>query len=101
MRGSSNRHAAAGNRLDVFSAISDETRRRLLDLLARGERPVKKLASSFSMTRSAISQHLHVLRAAGLVSVRPAGRERLYRLRPARLREVSDWVSHYERFWRS
>ncbi|MGH9316487.1 MAG: ArsR/SmtB family transcription factor, partial [Thermoanaerobaculia bacterium] len=72
--------AAPWNSLDVFSAISDPTRRRLLDLLARGERPVKRLASFFPTTRSAVSQHLHVLHAAGLVSVRKAGREHLFRL---------------------
>ncbi len=101
MKTSFGRRGTQGNRSDAFFAISDPTRRRLLDLLAHGERPVNRLASSFSTTRSAVSQHLHVLHAAGLVSVRYAGREHIYRLRPGRLREVYDWVSRYERFWRS
>jgi DNA-binding transcriptional ArsR family regulator len=86
---------------DVFLAISEPTRRRLMDLLGQGELPVNRLAAPFAMTRPAISQHLRVLRSAGLVGVRRVGRERRYRLRAARLREVYDWVAHYERFWRS
>ena len=84
---------------DVFHAVGDSTRRQLVDLLGRGEQPVNTLAACFSMTRPAISQHLRVLRLAGLVSVRRLGRERRYRLRAERLREVYDWVAHYDRFW--
>jgi DNA-binding transcriptional ArsR family regulator len=84
---------------DVFHAVGDSTRRQLIDLLGRGEQPVNTLAARFSMTRPAISQHLRVLRLAGLVSVRRLGRERRYRLRAERLREVYDWVAHYDRFW--
>jgi DNA-binding transcriptional ArsR family regulator len=84
---------------DVFQAIADPTRRGLLDLLAAGEQPVTRLAAPFPMSRPAISQHLRVLRRAGLVSERRVGRERRYRLQPEPLREVSDWLRHYERFW--
>ena len=101
MKTSSRGRSGERNRRDPFFAILDPTRRRLLDVLARGERPVKRLAASFSTTRSAISQHLRVLHAAGLVSERHAGREHLYQLRPGRLREVYEWVARYERFWRS
>jgi DNA-binding transcriptional ArsR family regulator len=86
-------------RHDVFQAIGDPTRRRLVDLLGRGEQPVNRLAGRFAMTRPAISQHLRVLHQAGLVSVRRVGRERRYRLRARPLREVYDWVAYYERFW--
>ncbi len=85
---------------DVFHAVGDPTRRRLVDLLGHGEQPVNTLAARFQMTRPAISQHLRVLRLAGVVTVRRMGRERRYRLRPQRLREVYDWVAHYERFWK-
>ena len=88
-------------RAEVFHAISDPTRRRLLDLLGKGERPVTVLAAPFAMTRPAISQHLRILRQAGLVRERRAGRERRYRLCAAPLRQVYDWVAHYERFWRT
>jgi DNA-binding transcriptional ArsR family regulator len=84
---------------DVFQAIADPTRRRLLDLLSGGEQPVAELARQFPATLSAISQHMRVLREVGLVSVRPAGRERLYRLNADALKEVSDWVGRYQRFW--
>lgn len=84
----------------VFHAVADPTRRGLLDRLARGESQVNALAAPFCMSRPAVSQHLRVLRDAGLVTVKRRGRERLYRLEARRLREVYDWVSHYERFWK-
>jgi DNA-binding transcriptional ArsR family regulator len=84
---------------DVFHAVSDPTRRRLLDRLARGEQPVNVLAAPQRMSRPAVSQHLRILRGAGLVAVRRRGRQRLYRLEARRLREIYDWVAHYERFW--
>lgn len=92
--------AAQSPPVDVFQAIADPTRRGLLDLLWAGERPVRQLAEPFAMSRPAISQHLRLLRDAGLVSERRVGRERLYRLRAERLREVSAWLARYERFWR-
>jgi DNA-binding transcriptional ArsR family regulator len=84
---------------DVFDAVGDLTRRRVLDLLTRGELPVRRIAAPFAMTRPAISQHLRILLRARLVEVRMDGRERYYRLHARPLREVYDWVAHYERFW--
>ncbi len=85
----------------VFHAIADPTRRALLDLLSQGEQPVQALAEHFDMTLSAVSQHLRVLREAGLVSERREGRQRLYRFHPEQLAELAEWVrQHYERFWR-
>ncbi len=85
--------------LPVFRAIADPTRRAILDLLMAGERAVNDLLAPFKMTQPAISQHLKVLREAGLVSERRAGRQRLYRLEPAPLKAVHDWTAHYERYW--
>jgi DNA-binding transcriptional ArsR family regulator len=85
---------------DVYAAIADPTRRGLLDQLGRGEQTVLGLARPFAMTLSAISQHLKLLRAVGLVRVRRAGRERYYSLNARPLRQVADWVGRYERFWR-
>jgi DNA-binding transcriptional ArsR family regulator len=85
---------------DVFRAIADPTRRSILDLLGHREQPVTGLARQFDVTLSALSQHLGVLRQVGLVSVRQVGRERLYRRNADALKEVSDWVGRYERFWR-
>jgi DNA-binding transcriptional ArsR family regulator len=85
---------------DVFQAVADPTRRAILDLLLQGEQPVGDIASRFAVSLSAVSQHIKVLREAGLVEVRNAGRERLYRLNAAPLRDVYAWASHYEAFWR-
>ncbi|HXE33346.1 MAG TPA: metalloregulator ArsR/SmtB family transcription factor [Verrucomicrobiae bacterium] len=85
---------------DVFAAVGDPTRRRLLDLLSRGELPVRRIAAPFAMTRPAISQHLGILLRARLVEVRRDGRERYYRLHASPLRRIHDWVRHYERFWK-
>lgn len=84
---------------DVFRAIADPTRRGLLDGLRGGEVSMGQLAASFDMSLPAVSQHLKVLREVGLVTETRAGRERRYRLQPAPLREVVDWVGHFEKFW--
>ena len=84
----------------AFRAIADPTRRAVLDLLSDGERNVNDLVGRFRMTQPAMSQHLRVLRRAGLVSDRRVGRERIYRIRPDRLKPVVDWVGQYERFWK-
>lgn len=90
------RPAASG---DVFGAIADPTRRALLDQLRDGEQPVKQLAQPFEMSLPAISQHLQILCEVGLVTQRRSGRQRLYQLNPEPLKQVSQWVSHYEEFW--
>jgi DNA-binding transcriptional ArsR family regulator len=85
---------------DVFRAVSDPTRRQMLDLLSSGERTAAELAAPFEMTQPAVSQHLRVLREAKLVDVRKEGRHRIYMIDPSPLREVFDWAQYYERFWR-
>src|SRR5262245_48251128 len=86
-------------RTDVFSAIADPTRRRILEALAGGELPVGTLARPFEMSLPAVSQHLKALLRAGLVVPRREGRRRYFRLDPRPLKEVADWVARYERFW--
>lgn len=83
----------------TFTAIASPVRRRILDLLADGDHPVNTLAESFAMSRPAISQHLRILLAAGLVSLNRRGREHLYRLQPENLAPVREWITRYERFW--
>ena len=85
--------------VDVFHAIADPNRRRLMDLLADGEKPVQELVSDFDITFAAVSQHLGVLREAGLVTSRARGRQRVYRLRAAGLRVVDEWTGKYRGFW--
>lgn len=84
---------------DVFGAISHPARRRMLDLLAEVDRSVSAIAEHFEMTRPAVSQHLRVLLDAGLVTEQRHGRERRYRLVPAGLGPVREWIAHYEQFW--
>jgi DNA-binding transcriptional ArsR family regulator len=84
---------------DVFHAVADVTRRRMLDLLADGERMVSDIVDCFRVSQPAISQHLKVLREAGLVRVRQDGRHRFYRLNGAHLKEIAAWVTRYEQFW--
>jgi DNA-binding transcriptional ArsR family regulator len=84
---------------DVFRALSCATRRALLDKLSNRERTVHRLAAAFDMTLPAISQQLMVLKKAGLVSSRRAGRFKVYRLNAEPLRDVMAWVQTYERFW--
>lgn len=84
---------------DVFAAISAPARRAILARLASGEMPVQQLAESFSMSLPGVSQHLSVLREAGLVTVRKEGRQRIYKLNAAPLEDVAKWVQEYEKFW--
>lgn len=91
--------ASAVGRDLVFRAVSDPTRRALLELLAQAECSVSELLEHFNVSQPAISQHLRLLLDAGLASVRSDGRRRLYSLNAAPLREVRDWAAYYERFW--
>jgi DNA-binding transcriptional ArsR family regulator len=86
--------------MDVFSAIAEPTRREMLALLAQGERSAGELVEAFpQMTQPAVSRHLRVLREAQLVDVRPQAQQRIYTLRPERLRELDQWISRYRPFW--
>ena len=80
-------------------ALADPTRRAILARLARGETSVGELAEPFDMTLPAISKHLKVLERAGLISRGRDAQRRPCRLEAAPLREVSDWVADYRRFW--
>lgn len=91
--------AASDRNPDVFAAISHPARRRMLDLVADGDRSVNVIAGHFQMSRPAVSQHLRILLDAGLLSEQRLGRERRYHLVPQKLRSVREWIAHYERFW--
>jgi DNA-binding transcriptional ArsR family regulator len=86
--------------VDVYHAIADPRRREILELLGHGEQPVHDLVSQFDVSFAAISQHLGVLREAGLVVRRPDGRSRLYTATPSGLKEVYDWTAQYRDYWR-
>jgi DNA-binding transcriptional ArsR family regulator len=84
---------------DVYRAISDPTRRAILDRLRGGAAPVNALAAEFSQTRPAISKHLRVLKDARLVREQRVGRERIYQLDPVPLQKVAGWIEGYRAFW--
>lgn len=86
---------------DVFRAIADPNRRRILDLLHGGERSVRRLVVEFDTSFAAVSQHLRVLREAGLVRRRREGRNQVYSANAVALKHVHDWLARYEAFWRA
>ena len=86
---------------DVYGAVGDPTRRKILQLLADVEElPLHEITVHFQMGRTAVSKHLAILKEADLVIVRKVGRETRYRLNAAPLKEIQDWVSYYEGFWK-
>ncbi len=86
---------------DVFAAVADPTRRKLLQMLADVEElPLYQITVHFQMGRTAVSKHLAVLQDADLVITRRVGRETRYRLNATPLKEIQDWISYYEGFWK-
>lgn len=83
----------------VFRALADPTRRAVLERLADGEMSVSALKACFPISQPAISQHLATLRGAGLVTERRQGRHAYYRVDPAGLGLVVEWVGRYRAFW--
>jgi DNA-binding transcriptional ArsR family regulator len=89
--------ARASTTSDVFNAVADVHRREILDALITGEKPVGAIVDDLSMSQPQVSKHLRVLSEVGLVRCRAEGRRRLYRLEPARLRPMYEWLAKYER----
>ena len=85
----------------VFRALADPTRRELLSLLREREQPVAELTRHFAMSQPAVSQHLKVLKEAGLVSERKAGRQRIYEVDQAPLELAALWLERHTDFWAS
>lgn len=85
--------------MTIFETLADANRRRILDLLRAGERPVGELVDALGMSQPAVSRHLRVLRDARLVDVRVDAQRRLYRLRPGSLRELDAWLEPYRLLW--
>jgi DNA-binding transcriptional ArsR family regulator len=83
----------------TFQALSDPTRRAVLDLLRAGRQPAGQIASSFTVSRPAISKHLRLLRQAHLVEERREGRHRFYQLNSEPLKAVDTWLDQYRVFW--
>lgn len=90
----------AATTTDIFSAVAEPRRRRVLGVLISGERSVNDIVTTLKWPQPQISKHLGVLRRVGLVSVRCAGRRRYYRVNGERLKPIHDWVITYEKFWK-
>ncbi len=91
--------ARAATTTDVFNAIAEPGRRRILDILANGELSVNELVEQLGLAQPQVSKRLHVLREVGLVLVRDDGRQRLYRLNGRALKPIHDWIRRYEQMW--
>nr|WP_280345795.1 metalloregulator ArsR/SmtB family transcription factor [Nocardia neocaledoniensis] len=87
--------------VDVFSALANPVRRHLLEALRDGPRAAGDLAGRFELSRPAVSEHLAVLRNAGLVREEPRGRHRYYHLDANPLAEVGEWLHPFEHYWRA
>jgi DNA-binding transcriptional ArsR family regulator len=83
----------------AFAALADPTRRKVVGLLGVRPRKAGELASSFPVSRPAVSKHLRVLREAGLVEAEKVGRAQVYRLRPGGIVEAREWMEKTGRFW--
>ncbi len=84
---------------DVFQLLAEPSRRQLLDALRHGERSVTELVERTHMSQPSVSKQLRLLLDSGVVSLRKAGRQHLYSIEGRPLREASEWLSYYERFW--
>jgi DNA-binding transcriptional ArsR family regulator len=89
----------AATTVDPFSAVAEPKRRQLLDALGADELSVNELVARLGWPQPMVSKHLGVLKAVGLVTERPVGRQRLYRVNAEQLKPIHDWVTTFERHW--
>ena len=89
--------------MHAFDVLGDPVRRRILEMLAGGERTAGEVAATvmgeFGISQPAVSQHLRVLRESGFTTVRPEGARRLYAVDPLPLKEVDEWLEPFRRNW--
>jgi DNA-binding transcriptional ArsR family regulator len=84
---------------DIFKALADPNRRAMLERLAAGELNATALRQGFDISQPALSQHLAVLRAAGLINERREGRHVHYAVNPNGMAPLTDWLARYQAFW--
>lgn len=85
--------------MQSLAALADPTRRRIVELLAERDRTAGELVDEFDMSAPAVSQHLNVLREAGLIVTRAEGQSRIQTLNPAGLDEIEAWLTKTRKFW--
>jgi DNA-binding transcriptional ArsR family regulator len=85
--------------LDVFQALADPTRRRIVQALREGEQQVGEVVEKAGIHQSGVSRHLRILLESGFVEMRPDGQRRLYALKPEPFQELEEWLGHYRHLW--
>ncbi len=85
--------------MTAFEAIAEPSRRQILDVLRTGERPAGALLEATGLSQPGVSKHLKMLREAGLVSMRPDGQRRLYRLEAGELATLDAWLKPFRSLW--
>src|SRR5215510_4840104 len=85
--------------IDVFQALADPTRRRIVEALRDGEQQVGDVVEKAGVHQSGVSRHLRILSESGFVSMRPDGQRRFYVLKPEPFRELDDWLAQYRGLW--
>lgn len=85
--------------VDVFQALADPTRRRIVEVLQSGEQQVGDVVAKAGIHQSGVSRHLRILSESGFVSMRPDGQRRLYALKPEPFRELDAWLTQYRALW--
>ncbi len=93
------RHSYFNMRRDVFQAIADPARRKIIGLIARQSMNVNEIADHFEISRPAVSKHIKILHECGLLIFIKQGRERYCQFQPEKLNEVADWVDHFRDLW--
>lgn len=84
---------------DIFQAIADPTRRQIIGMLAHQPLNVSAIAKEFDMTRQAVSLHIQLLNDCGLIIIKQQGRERHCEAKLEKLKEITDWVDQYRKYW--
>jgi len=86
-------------RRDVFQAIADPTRRKIINMISQQSLNLNAVADKFHVSRPAISKHIKILTECGLIVIKQQGRERYCEAKLSKLNEVSAWVEQYKQFW--
>ncbi|EZS29346.1 MULTISPECIES: ArsR/SmtB family transcription factor [Staphylococcaceae] len=84
---------------DVFHAIADKHRRKILMILSNDEKSITSITNEFTISRTAINKHLTILYESNLVSKKTFGRETRYKAQPQELKKVNDWLQYFDMYW--
>jgi len=87
------------SRRDIFQAIADPTRRKIIDLVSRQPLNLSAIADHFDISRPAISQQIKILGECGLITIKKEGRETICTIRPIELKKIADWAARYQGLW--